>query len=460
MEAGCSFGPYLSTCAGGLENVLLQELASRLYGVQVLSSHAGATVFSTSGRPEDLKALRAADNIYAYLIHKEGVPLDKEQGLAYLQAIAMEIDWGRALATFRQWNPGVAIIAWPSSNSSEGCSAALPRFRVTCERRTLKLPKHGYTSMEAAGWLGAGVGALLGWPVSMTHFDVELIATITDDEVLLSLSLLYSPRAKQNASATGPPDAANEMGREEEPLQAKAHHQSRQLYSHRPYRSDLVRTSLKPSTAYALCQLADIRPGHVVLDPLCGCGTIPLEAADFYGPSIAAFAGELLEDAVAKAGRNLAAGQQGGRPGPCDVIRWDATRLPWRDRTVDRVISDMPFGILCGSPKERNNVFPSVLKEIARVLVPGTGRAVLLCQGRKVRADLKRVPTRDFFLLEKTFSIDMEGILVDVHILQRTEVEVVVKPRLTPNRRRDRSRQRKGAANLTGLPAAFVDPME
>lgn len=42
----------------------------------------------------------------------------------------------------------------------------------------------------------------------------------------------------------------------------------------------------------------------------------------------------------------LAAGESAG---PCDVVRWDASMLPLRTASIDRVICDMPFGNRCGN---------------------------------------------------------------------------------------------------------------
>lgn len=42
----------------------------------------------------------------------------------------------------------------------------------------------------------------------------------------------------------------------------------------------------------------------------------------------------------------LAAGESAG---PADVVWWDASMLPLRTASIDRVICDMPFGNRCGN---------------------------------------------------------------------------------------------------------------
>ncbi|CAI6012255.1 unnamed protein product [Closterium sp. NIES-65] len=157
-----------------------------------------------------------------------------------------------------------------------------------------------------------------------------------------------------------------------------------------PQAQALVPTSLKPSTAFALLQLADIRPGDIVLDPMCGCGTLPLEAADWLKSCVSAFGGDKDAGAVDAAATNsiawrtalanskalgiaaanrsalrISAANQGkeeaavangdaarrsqkGHVAGCDWLVWDASALPLRTGCVDRVLCDMPFGVRCG----------------------------------------------------------------------------------------------------------------
>lgn len=53
------------------------------------------------------------------------------------------------------------------------------------------------------------------------------------------------------------------------------------LYFRQPLsqRSYLSTHGLRSTVAWILGQLADIHPGHTVLDPMCGAGTIVIEAS-------------------------------------------------------------------------------------------------------------------------------------------------------------------------------------
>lgn len=171
-----------------------------------------------------------------------------------------------------------------------------------------------------------------------------------------------------------------------------------------------VPARLRLSTAWHLVELAQLKPGDVVCDPMCGVGTIPLEAAAGRQP-VLALGGDLCAGAVQQAQINstafadaqLCAHRQGltwlpvdAGPGPCDqwhhderryrtrpggggvgVCVWDANKLPLRDACVDAVVVDPPFGMVHRAGSGLKRLYSGFLLETARVLRPG-GRCVIL----------------------------------------------------------------------------------
>lgn len=76
------------------------------------------------------------------------------------------------------------------------------------------------------------------------------------------------------------------------------------------------------------------------------------------------------------------------RGGPLQLLRANAATLgglPLSDASVDKIMTDLPFGKQFGSLEENHRLYPSVLRELARVLRVG-GLAVLLTsqQNREV----------------------------------------------------------------------------
>lgn len=130
--------------------------------------------------------------------------------------------------------------------------------------------------------------------------------------------------------------------------------------------------STNPVVAEVLVRLAKIRPGDRVVDPFCGTGTIlravrrRTPAADVIGTDHDPYA---LGLAAANGCRELA--------------RAKAEALPYEDKSVDRVVTNLPFGKQVGSHQLNRTLYPAVLRELDRVLT-GDGRVVLLTEDKSL----------------------------------------------------------------------------
>jgi 23S rRNA G2445 N2-methylase RlmL len=254
------------------------------------------------------------------------------------------------------------------------------------------------------------------------------------------------------------------------PAAAKTHHKTRHSNaSHsklagepRHLLSDDYRrkSTLRPSTAYQMLLLADIQPGEIVCDCMCGVGTIPLEAsAMFPGNVIYSFGGELDTESTSVAGKSVAlsnrraaaagirsdyfrkgnrilnnvpapAGSTSSAPAPApapapvatasvlpvDICGWDAQRLPLRDGSVDVFCIDMPFGVSCRLTKK---AFRRILGEIARTLRDAPeSRAVLLYQARKsFRKAIRDLKGK--LHIESVRVVNIGGLLVGLYVVRK-----------------------------------------
>jgi 23S rRNA G2445 N2-methylase RlmL len=143
---------------------------------------------------------------------------------------------------------------------------------------------------------------------------------------------------------------------------------------HRTWKVEHRPASLRPSVAAALVRLGEVRAGHVVLDPMCGAGTVLAEYREAMrqGRGVRApWGGDVDAGAVRAAAANLRS------LGPALLARWDARRLPLPSAAVDRVLSNPPFGKQLATPEEIGPLYHDAVAEQDRVLKPG-GRAVLL----------------------------------------------------------------------------------
>jgi 23S rRNA G2445 N2-methylase RlmL len=148
---------------------------------------------------------------------------------------------------------------------------------------------------------------------------------------------------------------------------------------HRPYKVEHRPASLRPTVAAAMVRLAECRPRHVIVDPMCGAGTILAELLlsfrDRKAPLPVVLGGDVEHGAAYAAAANLR------RLGPAFLARWNATRLPLPPESIDRVLSNPPFGKQLGDPRKVPALYRRMLAEYDRVLRPG-GRAVLLVGDR------------------------------------------------------------------------------
>ncbi len=146
-----------------------------------------------------------------------------------------------------------------------------------------------------------------------------------------------------------------------------AHRRGYRIYDHP--------AALKPTLAYGLLRLAGARDSSTILDPMCGGGTVAVEAA------------MLFEDArivcvdknprhIAGARLNAAAARVLDR---VEFIVGDARRLEdYLDLgSVDYVASNPPYGIRMGDPRSVRRLYSEFIPSLYTVMRPG-GRAALV----------------------------------------------------------------------------------
>ncbi|HZX07949.1 TRM11 family SAM-dependent methyltransferase [Kribbella sp.] len=135
-------------------------------------------------------------------------------------------------------------------------------------------------------------------------------------------------------------------------------------------RSERLPWSTNLIAAEVLVRLAKIRPGHRLLDPFCGTGTI-LRAAHRHEPAARLLGVDRHRPTVHEA---------------FAVVEGRAEALPLADRCVDRVVANLPFGKLVGSHRDNRRLYPAALAELDRVLTPD-GRVVLLTEDKRLLRD-------------------------------------------------------------------------
>ncbi|WP_329429842.1 methyltransferase domain-containing protein [Streptosporangium sp. NBC_01495] len=156
----------------------------------------------------------------------------------------------------------------------------------------------------------------------------------------------------------------------------------------RAYKRRSIPGTLHPPLAAAMARMADIHPGHTVLDPCCGAGTLLIEAG-LHQPR-ARFHGFDLASESLRAAEENAAGL------PISLDQADAGHLPLPGGGIDRVLCNPPWGGQVAAQGRLSASSSHWWAELRRVLAPGGMAVVLLPDAGDIAAGIRRrfVPLR------------------------------------------------------------------
>nr|XP_021152004.1 THUMP domain-containing protein 2 isoform X2 [Columba livia] len=132
---------------------------------------------------------------------------------------------------------------------------------------------------------------------------------------------------------------------------------------------------LRSTIAWAMASLAEISAGAFVLDPMCGLGTILLEAAKEW-PEACYWGADISDSQLEGADANV---RTAGLMDKIELLRASVKALPLPSESFDAVISDIPFGKKFKITKDIQ-LLPDILQEMERVLRVGGTIVLLLSQ--------------------------------------------------------------------------------
>ncbi len=197
-------------------------------------------------------------------------------------------------------------------------------FAVDTER----VGEHEYTSMDISRVIGDVVIEVVKKetgerpPVNLRHPNIIVHVFVKDDKFYIGISL------------TGP---------------WSMHRRGYRLYDHP--------AALKPTLAYAMLAISGTRDKQLIVDPMCGGGTIPIEAAYIhedayifgYDQSPHHIRGARINALAAGVSRRIYFGV------------WDARRIHEVIEDVDHMVLNPPYGIRFGDPWTIRKLYSSFL---------------------------------------------------------------------------------------------------
>src|SRR5262245_23882274 len=305
----------------GLEAIAADEGAGHLGG-EVKKAQKGVVVFRVAQIGPDLLRLRTVEDVFLLAWGTDSLTYRAEDLKSIRHWTAKEADWQQLFSLHHAIRPK-------------------PKGKPTYRLVTQMGGTHGYRRVDAGKALAQGLAGIFpaSWKPADENAAVEVWLTIRGRTAVCGLRL------------------------------------SDKTMRHRPYKVEHQPASLRPTIAAAMVRLAGAGPGDVVLDPMCGAGTILAEQIELSklrkAGRVETWGGDRDMNMLRAAASNL------HRVGPAMLAHWDATRLPLACESVDRVVSNPPFGKQLASEEEIGPLYRAAVRECNRVLKMA-GRAVFL----------------------------------------------------------------------------------
>lgn len=199
------------------------------------------------------------------------------------------------------------------------------KFRVTSERSG----KHEFTSVDVQKVAGQAIVDAYKLKVDLENFDLEFIVDVFDDKCIVGLRL----------------------------TKESLHKRGYRIFNHP--------AALNPVLAYAMVRLAYIKEGETLVDPMCGGGTIPIEAAYSYDGKIKIYGFDKILKYV------LGAKMNAERAGVSNYIlfeKLDCALLSKRLSNVDVIITNPPYGVRMTPRISIEKLYRLLLSETYRTL--------------------------------------------------------------------------------------------
>ncbi|KAJ4433545.1 hypothetical protein ANN_15854 [Periplaneta americana] len=359
---------YFCTVGNGMETFCLMEL-SNLKGTSVLEVTQGKIFFLSNCKPHILLSLKSIERLFVMVFHCKQFLCDTPKKAAFFTLkthLERDIQWELCLQqwflfqSYANYNnaplhddllPAYSAIM---KNHTKDFLESVNRdeqqpfhkkfrldttndhltFRVSC--KSTGIVKRLYKPYILPQFIGYSFASVCGWKVDLRNPKMEIYVHANEEYFTIGLPVVPRP------------------------------------LSERRY---LKHIALRSTVCYAmlLC-VGSLVAGAVLLDPMCGAGTLITEAAmNFQAITVIGVDIDILQ--LKKANENVHSAIP--TKSVVELIHADVAHLPLKNESVNCIVCDLPFGRKFGTPGEVKNLIPMALLEMNRILIL-SGRIVFL----------------------------------------------------------------------------------
>ncbi|TNN72787.1 THUMP domain-containing protein 2 [Liparis tanakae] len=330
-DTGGSVVRYYCTAGNGMQRFLIGEVKEKLAAEDVCQT-AGKVLFSSSAAIHRVSALKAAERLFLLLRSDAPLRLPSHTGPAKAAALLRSrllgdvSQWAGAAVTWRRLQGELAARRTKEGRrgerergdeeSSRGtCGVEAPTLKRERDEEEEKEPERKRRCEEDDGGEEASAE-------NMHHDEVKPSAEAPPPEPALSFRV--------SCKCTG--SLSRCFGSQVNVSLSDDHFLLGFPLTRLPLanRSYMKTTGLRSTVAWAMASLAEIQPGSCVVDPMCGVGTILVEAAQEH--EAACFLGLDLDDGqLQRANENVEFAELRDR---MQLLRASCMRIPVTRSTI------------------------------------------------------------------------------------------------------------------------------
>lgn len=181
--------------------------------------------------------------------------------------------------------------------------------------------------------------------------------------------------------------------------------------SKKEWRVEFVSAGINPSLAYILCMIANLENDSILLDPFCGSSVIPITALKYFNIK-RIICTDISGNAISASKKNLKAGNID--ESKYKIFRNDIINSKISKKNVDRIVSNLPFGIRVGDHESNREAYKA-LEQLAQKVLRKRGILVLLTQEKVLIRD---VFSKDIWDVKSIVRVNEGGLLPEVFLIK------------------------------------------